>query len=318
MQPRISWLTPVFTRDESRVSIGRTGAGQCVTQSRKNVGYFAFILMLVSVLLAGLPLVAVAAPQAQLWEFWKVQNENENQNNDAVIDHGAFTDFLGKYLVADDEQGLNRVRYGDVSDADRKALSDYVDKLEAIGIRAYSRAQQHAYWINLYNAATLDIVLEHYPVDSIRDIGGGLFSGGPWDEKLLEVEGKKLTLNDIEHRILRPIWPGPLTHYAVNCASVGCPNLRREAYTAENLQAQLRANARAYVNSPRGLTFDDGRLKLSKIYKWYAVDFGGSPTAIISHLRQFAEPALSARLDAADGIDGYYYDWSLNDTQAQD
>jgi len=220
--------------------------------------------------------------------------------------------FLGKYVVAH-ENGPNGVRYAAVNDADHEALKQYLQAMQRVDIGDYNRNVQRAYWINLYNAKTLDVVLDSYPVDSIREIGGGLFSAGPWNNKLLRVNGEKLSLNDIEHRILRPIWHDGLTHYGVNCASISCPDLRNQAYTADNLYRALRANARDYVNSPEGVRIDDGKVTASKIYDWYAPDFGGSTRAIISHLRQFADAQLSARLDMLAGIDDYAYDWALNE-----
>lgn len=252
-----------------------------------------------------------AAPDAEPWPRWRAHDPT----SEASIDHGAWTAFLQRYVTHDEALGLNRVRYGAVTDADRAALETYIRKLEDTAIGEYGRDEQFAFWLNLYNAVTVKLVLDAYPVNSIRDIGGGLFGRGPWDDEVTSVAGTPLTLNDIEHRILRPIWNDPLVHYGVNCASVGCPNLLTRAYTAGNVRARLRENARAYVNSPRGVRFEDGKLVVSKIYRWYREDFGGSEAGVISHLRRYAEPALSARLDAAGGIDGYAYDWSLNDVE---
>lgn len=265
--------------------------------------------------LAGLALAgaAAAAPEAEPWPRWQAHDPT----SEATIDHGAWTEFLARYIEPDPALGLNRVRYGAVSEADRAALEAYIRRLEDVDIDAHNRDQQLAYWLNLYNAATVRLILEDYPVDSIRDLGG-LFSGGPWDRKVVTVAGTQLTLNDIEHRILRPIWDTPLIHYGVNCASVGCPNLLESAYTGADVHDRLRANARAYVNSPRGVRIEDGRVTASRIYDWYRADFGGSEAGVISHLRRHAAPALSAGLDAAGGIDDYVYDWDLNDAGGAD
>lgn len=170
-----------------------------------------------------------------------------------------------------------------------------------------------AYWINLYNAATVELILDHYPVRSITRIKSGLFSFGPWDRKLLKVDGHKLSLNDIEHRILRPLFKDPRIHYAVNCASLGCPDLAPRAYTAENLEQMLEDGARRYVNHPRGVSIEDGELIVSSIYVWFRADFGGTDAAVVEHLRRYAATELKAGLMRHSDIDDDRYDWALND-----
>jgi hypothetical protein len=196
-------------------------------------------------------------------------------------------------------------------------LQAYIAELAATPISRFSRDEQLPYWINLYNALTVSVVLDPYPVESIRDIdiSPGFFSSGPWDKQLVVVEGGALTLNDIEHRILRPIWRDPRIHYAVNCASIGCPNLERTAFTAENANALLEKGARQYVNHPRGARVTDGELIVSSIYVWYQADFGGSDEGVIRHLQQYGRPKLKTGLATVDEIADDQYDWSLNDTR---
>ncbi len=268
---------------------------------------FARILM--TSLLALLALSAQAAPKADLWERWATHDADSV----ASIDHGSWDSFLKEYVVEDGS--LNRLRYSHVSTTDRKALEDYIQRLAATPVSRYNRNQQLAYWINLYNATTVKLILDNYPVQSIRDIKSGLFSFGPWDIKLLDIEGQKVSLNDIEHRILRPIWQTPLIHYAVNCASVGCPNLPRDAYTAANTLELAARNARAYVNSPRGVRIQDGQLVVSSIYSWFESDFGGSEEAVIEHLLNHANLELRDQLAAFSTIDKDSYDWSLNEAE---
>lgn len=252
--------------------------------------------------------LALAAPEAKLWPRWQA---HDAQSTDS-IDQTTYNQFLKKYVVVH-QDGPNGVRYSDVSAADRKKLESYIEVMEKLRISRYNRHVQRAYWMNLYNAETLDLVLDAYPVDSIKDVKGGFFNRGPWDRKVLTVDGVKLSLNDIEHRILRPIWPDGMTHYGVNCASVSCPSLRATAFTGANVDQALRDNATDYINSPEGVSISrDNQVTVSKIYEWYQADFGGDTAGVISHLRQFAAPALSARLDSLHRIDGYAYDWSLN------
>ncbi len=250
------------------------------------------------------------APKARLWPRW-----SEHQAGAvARIDHAAWDALLRKHVTAH-RDGINRVDYGALDAADRRALAAYIERLEATPVTALERDEQRAFWINLYNAVTLREVLEHYPVDSIREIrlSGWPFAAGPWSAKLVSVQGERLSLNDIEHRILRPIWGDPRIHYAVNCAALGCPNLQAVAFTAGNAESLLDAGARAYVNHPRGVRFEGEALVVSSIYVWFEEDFLAADGSVLAHLLRFAEPALAARLARARRISGNAYDWSLND-----
>lgn len=211
--------------------------------------------------------------------------------------------------------GVNRVAYRGVGAPDRAALRAYIEQLAATPVSRLNRDEQFAFWVNLYNATTVDTVLAHYPVKSIMaiDISPGLLAIGPWGKKLLRVEGEELSLDDIESRILRPIWRDSRVHYAVNCASIGCPNLRAEAWSSRDLPAQLDAAGRAYANHPRGTSVMGAKLKVSSIYEWFQGDFGGSEGAVLRYLRGLAAPTLADRLLGFDGYDDHDYDWSLNE-----
>ena len=270
--------------------------------------FFAFLTGGFLVMLATAAQAKLFVPDSEVWAIWDASDESVT----ATVDHADWQQLLGAYLVTEDTGGINRFRYAAVTDGDRARLKGYIEQLAAIDPRNYPRAEQRAYWINLYNALTVEVVLQHYPLKSIRDIDGGLLGSGPWKRQLVEVAGQPLTLNDIEHRILRPIWRDPRTHYAVNCASLGCPNLAAEAYTRANVDRMLDEAARAYINHPRGVAFEDGRLTLSSIYNWFDVDFGESDAAVLAHLAQYAEPELGERLAGYDGRIKYHYDWRLN------
>ncbi len=255
---------------------------------------------------------ATAAPKSELWPRWTAHDPDSN----TVIDHGRWRRFLATYLVAGDD-GVNQMRYGQVDAAGRRELKVYIDTLTAIPISGFRRTEQLAYWVNLYNALTVSVILGHYPVASILDIGisPGWFTVGPWEKKLIVVEGRKLSLNDIEHRILRPIWRDPRIHYVVNCASIGCPNLRRDAYTSATIEDKLTEAAKDYINNWRAVMFEGGVLYVSSIYKWFREDFGDTNPSVIAHLKTYAEPALADRLSRVRDIGGHFYDWSLNDAQ---
>ncbi len=250
------------------------------------------------------------APDADLWERWTAHDDASQQS----IDHSAWSEFLSQYRQIGDDQ-IARVSYGAVTPDDRDALDAYVDVLAGLAIGSYTREQQFAYWVNLYNAQTIRVVLEAYPVESIRDVDifPGLFASGPWDAELLIIEGEDVTLNDIEHRILRPIWNDPRVHYVLNCASRGCPSLSARAVEAREMEAMLNDAARDYINSPRGAYIADGALIVSRIYDWFHEDFGEGEEGALAHLRHYADQDLAEALAAADGIDSYVYDWALND-----
>lgn len=237
----------------------------------------------------------------------------------AIVDHAAWDKLLKTYVVPG-RDGVNRVRYAKFKSDGHAALKGYVAALEMVDVATLDRPEQFAYWANLYNAKTIDVVLDKYPVKSIKDIslGGGLLTlvtGGPWKAKIVKVKGQELSLDDIEHGILRPGFKDPRVHYAVNCASFGCPNLAAEAFIGARIDAQLDAGAKAYVNHSRGVMADGGKLKASSIYNWFQADFGGSDKGVLEHLRKYAGPELRQKLDVATGIADYDYDWTLNEAQ---
>jgi Protein of unknown function, DUF547 len=239
-----------------------------------------------------------------------------SEGSAATVDHSAWSKLLSAYVV-ESPDGINRVRYADFKRDGQRDLKTYLAALQTVDVASLGRKEQWAYWANLYNAKTIDIVLTAYPVKSIKDIslGGGLLAavtGGPWKAKVLKVAGQELSLDDIEHGILRPVFKDPRVHYSVNCASIGCPNLMREAFTGATLDAQLDAGAKAYVNNARGFNISGDRLKASSIYDWFAADFGGAP-GVLAHVRKYAEPALKQKLESITTISSYDYNWSLND-----
>ena len=256
-------------------------------------------------------LESLFAPSADLWPKWEAHDPASTQ----TVDHAPWGKFLKTYVKPGGD-GANRVAYGTVNEADKKSLHDYLASLRKVNVASLSRNEQLAYWINLYNALTVRVVVHFYPVDSIQDINltGGLFGGGgPWDKDLIRIDGEMISLNDIEHRILRPIWRDPRLHYAVNCASVGCPNLAVTPYTAATVNAMLNQAARDYVNSPRGVRHTSDGLVLSKIYAWFSEDFGSSETMVLDHIARHASSDTEVKIMSSTNIAAYEYDWSLND-----
>ena len=249
----------------------------------------------------GLSSTAFAGPEV----FYTVQESSEQR-----VDHSAWDQILATYLTLTPD---NRTvfDYAGVSDAHKKTLKDYIARLEATDPTKLSRDEAFAFWANVYNAVTIDVVLDNFPVKSIMSIRSGI-TPGPWRRKLISIGGEKLSLNHVEHQILREYFGDNRVHYAVNCASYGCPNLATKAFTAENLEEMLNAGARDYINHDRGVRVENGKIIASSIYKWFKEDFGDNDAGVLEHARKFADPELKAALDGATKVDKFDYDWSLN------
>ena len=237
-----------------------------------------------------------------------------DDTNVAIIDHAPWQALLDAYLRARHPSGVNRFDYQALKThgGDTTRLRNYLTGLQAVDPRSLSRAEQKAYWINFYNALTVQLVAAAYPIESIRDIGDQWLSPGPWRDVHAEVAGQALTLDNMEHDILRAIWRDARIHYAVNCASYSCPNLAPSAFTAANTEALLEAGARAYINHPRGVALDGDDIVVSSIYDWFQEDFGGSEAGVLNHLAKYAEAPLAEKLRSASGHMRYAYDWALN------
>ena len=219
--------------------------------------------------------------------------------------HTSYDTLLSKY-VKPAPDGITRVDYArwHAETADRRVLDTYIE--------------QFAYWANLYNALTLKVILDAYPVKSIRDIKSESWLDpkawlGPWRTQRITVEGRRLSLDNIEHDIMRPTFKDPRVHYAVNCASIGCPNLMPRAWQSATLEADLDAAARNFINHPRAFQrLPDGSVQISSIYRWFIEDFGGNDAGIVAHALKYAAPPLAELLRSTSKLGSDQYDWSLN------
>lgn len=227
--------------------------------------------------------------------------------------HASWAGLLDRYLSAGPD-GVNRFDYEALrqSPSDRDALDAYIATLEATDPQSLDADARYAFWANLYNAATVRLIVEEAPERSIRQIKPHLFAAGPWGMDIVTVNGQALSLDNIEHDILREEYEPSLVHYAVNCASIGCPNLQPEPWRGETLQADLERAAREYVNHPRGVSVGEDGLVVSTLYRWYREDFGGDEAGVIDHLLRYADEALADRIRAHPRIEDHAYDWSLN------
>lgn len=266
----------------------------------------AVALFAVCVFILVMPVFAQA--KAQAISFW----DDREPASKIKVDHSQWQVILDRYLDDQHPSGINRFNYAAVSSADQRRLNAYVIFLQSYEPRQFNAQEQMAYWINLYNAATvLLIVGEDRSPGSIRELRSGLFSAGPWRRKLLKVSDQELSLDDVEHGILRPIWKDNRIHYALNCASLSCPNLQKTAFTAENLEAHLELAAIEYINHPRGVRIENGTLFISSIYDWYREDFGKEFTDLIAHLVKYSEAEIAVNIQNFHKA-SYSYDWALN------
>jgi len=271
--------------------------------------------LVLSILLGTLVLIAyrIFAPSqdAGVTDDWR----NSDEQSNIVVDHSLWQTTLDDYLVSDTENRVAQFDYQGYLDDQTQLLDEYIDYLSSINPTELNREEQFAFWVNLYNALTVQIVLENYPVDSIKNLGEATFPPGPWNDEAVMVSGKALTLNHIEHSILRPIWQDYRIHFAVNCASIGCPNLQDEAFTASNTEKLLNIAAEEFINHPRGLNLTNDELTLSSIFNWYSEDFGESQTQVVNLLSKHSPRSLQEKLANFDGKITYQYDWALNELQ---
>lgn len=218
--------------------------------------------------------------------------------------HAPFNDLLAAHVRGGgiDYDGLS---------ADKATLDGYLAPAQHYSTEGLSRNEAMAFWINMYNAWTLDLILTKYPeVDSIKDLGS-IFSS-PWKKRFVKIGGKTLTLGEIEHEILREQFKDPRIHFAINCASRSCPPLLPEAYRAETLDAQLDGATQAFINNNANTLVDGNRLIVSRIFKWYKDDFESD---IPGYIRKYASGSLEQALAKQHGsvdVDFMSYDWSLN------
>ena len=257
----------------------------------------------------------ILAPKSQLWEKWK----KRNPQNKKQISHKLWEEVLSKNLFLDSSSGISLFNYKDISKEDKEKLDLYVNYLGSIKISSYRWIEQKAYWINLYNALTAQLVIKHYPIKTIKDIELKINHAkyGPWDAKLLKIENVMVSLNDIEHRILRPLSKDPRIHYALNCASLGCPSLNMKPFTHLNMEELLEQSSSDFVNHSRGLSFKKEELYVSSIYVWFRSDFENKgfkgDEGVIKHLKKYAKGDLKKSLEKyKKDIRGHFYDWKLN------
>ena len=230
------------------------------------------------------------------------------------VDHSTWDRLLRKYV---DQDGMVDYATWEASEADRGALKQYLVTLSAADANAQTTNQgKLAYWINAYNALTVHGILGFYPTSSIRKHTARVVGYNIWDDLLLPVGDNEYSLNQIEHDILRKL-AEPRIHFAIVCASIGCPRLLNEAYTPEKLQQQLADNTRDFFARKRNLHGDltNRRIRVSSILDWFGEDFGSTPQKALASLAEYMPDKPTKDLIASGDFTVSYldYDWSLNE-----
>lgn len=209
--------------------------------------------------------------------------------------HAAWDALLQKHV-----NSVGNVNYAGVK-SDVSKLNDYLKTLSDNPPKVnWSKADQLAFWINAYNAFTVKLIVDNYPVKSIQDLEGGK----PWDVKWIKIGAKTYSLNEIENDIIRPTFKEPRIHFAVNCAAASCPPLLNKAWTAENLEANLTKQAKKFINNSKYNQITSRSVKVSKIFDWYGEDFDN----LVNYLNKYSNTKIqsNAKVGFAE------YDWSLN------
>lgn len=223
----------------------------------------------------------------------------------SAVDHEIWSELLTKHVKPDgvDYKGFK---------SEEAKLDRYLKVLENTSSQRLSRDEQFAFYTNAYNAWTIKLILSRYPsIKSIKNFGTILKS--PWQKKFVRIGGDVITLDDIEHNILRPRFKDPRVHFAINCSAVSCPPLRSEPYLSNELEQQLDHSTRSFLNNPNNYRFDGSTFYVSRIFKWFSEDFNDD---VLSFYLKHAEGDLKKKLaDKKDTIQVKYlhYDWSLND-----
>ncbi len=195
---------------------------------------------------------------------------------------------------------------------DSSELNKYLKLLSSAhpNDKNWSKNEQMAYWINAYNAFTVKLIVQNYPVASIKDIKHGVaFVNSVWDIKWIKIEGYTYDLNNIEHNILRPVFKDARIHAAVNCASFSCPRLRNEAFTAEKLENQMEDAMKKFVNDPTRNKITAQKVEISEIFKWFRNDFERDGGSVRGFINKFSTQKIGEKTD----LNYLTYDWRLNE-----
>jgi len=262
--------------------------------------YFFWVLGFIYLFISIAPLSA--APKAKLISFW----DKTDVNSELTADHSKWNTLLERRVDYNHLSGVNRFDYEGVTDADKELLNQYLAHMQSVDPRKFDFLNQKAYWLNLYNATAVSIVVALEPQGTIRGING------IWTKGWISVLSKKVSLNDIEHGVLRPMFDDPRVHFGLTPATLGSGDILPIAYTGDNVNQLLEKNTKKFFNkTKKGFYIDGNKLVVSSILKWYKSDFGGSDEHIKAYISRYVNDEKASKIDKTTRI-SYKYDWSMN------
>lgn len=266
-----------------------------------------YSLLLLCVAIITITYACGAKKDVNIPDFAENKSKGSKEISSEALHKHAIWDELTKKYVA--ESGF--VDYKGMK-SEKKKLDEYLQILSANHPDdTWSSNDRKAYWINAYNAFTVKLILANYPVNSIKDLGGGVYRvNTPWDIKFINIEGNEYHLNDLEHNILRKEWSDGRIHAAVNCASVSCPKLRKGAFIGNDLDEQLDAQMKDFIHDKtKNDISNPDQIKISKLFRWFSGDFKTDHQSVISFINQYTVSPINEDTE----IEYQEYDWGLND-----
>ncbi len=267
----------------------------------------AITLLMLTIVFGVCSSSAAAATEMKLIRFW----DDSEPSSIIDVDHAPLQEILQKYIVADHPSGISRFNYALVSESDTAKLQQYLEYLQLLEPRQLNEAEAKAYWVNLYNAATLNMVIEAYASGRVNKVKARGLSARRWRRDIVTIAQQDMSLDDILHGVIRPLYKDPRMHYAVFFCTLGGPDMPVEVMNGENNETLLNQFEVAYLNQGRAVRLENGELVLSEMFKTYDTDFASDQYGLVSYLKQHVAPPLADVLDTVSDV-RFEYDWTVN------
>lgn len=262
-------------------------------------------LLMLSFLMLSKP--AVSAIEMKLIDFW-----NDSEPLGVIdVDHTPLQEILQTYVLPDHPSGISRFDYDRVSQEDKEKLQSYLDYLQLLEPRQLNKEEAKAYWVNLYNAATLHMVIDAYTDGRVTRVRARGLPARRWRRDIVKVAMQDMSLDDILNGVIRPLYRDPRTHFALFFCTLGGPDMPTDVLNGENNNELLDTFQEKYLMQSRAVRLDSGELVLSEMFQSYDTDFADSQSSLISYLQQHVPEPVSEAMNGVFDI-RFDYDWTLN------